>query len=338
MCFSQFVTNLAVTVKVVVMVASVKRLRIIITLTATFGWCVLYNFLWSSSCTVVVTAFDCRSPKQRVSRVAYSNGDRHIPPPQQLQQEQSHLTETLQQKTNQNIAVMNLFRDESFPCVTPKFATSVIGGLLLAMLISTMNTATAFAENMTINENSENPTVPISIVSCGTSTGSSSNCVSTASVKQVDLFMLPWTWPESISSDEVISRLKGVVASDQTLSVIDSTKVPSGENYFFRIHAARNICRDEIELFVNPNDRVITFRSQQIDGPDSVSDFGANRRRLEDIRKRLKVVTVLGGGGGENGDYYSNGESTEGLGGQLKAFWGFQSGGGFESILLDEDE
>jgi hypothetical protein len=149
--------------------------------------------------------------------------------------------------------------------------------------------------------------------------------------------MLPWTWPESISGDEVVSRLKGVIASDQTLSIRILEKLPNTENVFFRIRAARNVCNDEIEILVNPNDRVITFRSQQVDGPDNVSDFGANRRRLEEIRKRLKVVTILGGGG-DNTDYYRNGESTEGLTGQLKAFWGFQSGGGFESILLDEDE
>jgi uncharacterized protein (DUF1499 family) len=203
-----------------------------------------------------------------------------------------------------------------------------------------MNAATAFAGDYpAVESNIEDEaksTAPTSIVSCTTTTGSTSNCVSTASVKQVDLFMLPWTWPESISGDEVISRLKGVVASDQTLSIVESTKVSTSDNYFFRIRAARNVCNDELEILINPNDRVITFRSQQVDGPDSVSDFGANRRRLEDIRKRLNVVTILGGG--ENADYYRNGESSEGITGQLKAFWGFQSGGGFESILLDDDE
>ena len=157
--------------------------------------------------------------------------------------------------------------------------------------------------------------------------------------------MLPWSWPESISSDEVISRLKGVVAADQTLSLIDASTTTTttnnnnnnnnNQNYYVRIRAARNVCTDEIEFLVNPTDRVMTFRSQQVEGPDQVSDFGANRRRLDEIRQRLKVVTVLGSS--DNDDDH-RGESREGLTGQLKAFWGFQSGGGFESILLDEDE
>ena len=222
--------------------------------------------------------------------------------------------------------------------------------LLFAGLLS-VNTATmalAAAEDVTVP--SQVPATTGSIESCRRSTSSSNgnnNCVSTASVKQVDLFMLPWSWPESISSDEVISRLKGVVAADQTLSLIDASTTTTitnnnnnnnnnnNQNYYVRIRAARNVCTDEIEFLVNPNDRVMTFRSQQVEGPDQVSDFGANRRRLDEIRQRLKVVTVLGSS--DNDDDH-RGESREGLTGQLKAFWGFQSGGGFESILLDEDE
>ena len=219
--------------------------------------------------------------------------------------------------------------------------------LLFAGLLS-VNTATiAFAAAEDVTVPSQVPATTGSIESCRRSTSSSNgnnNCVSTASVKQVDLFMLPWSWPESISSDEVISRLKGVVAADQTLSLIDASTTTTttnnnnnnnNQNYFVRIRAARNVCTDEIEFLVNPNDRVMTFRSQQVEGPDQVSDFGANRRRLDEIRQRLKVVTVLGSS--DNDDDH-RGESREGLTGQLKAFWGFQSGGGFESILLDEDE
>lgn len=324
-------------VKVVGMVASSNRFGIIVTLAATAVLCVVSNVLWPSSyhvpCAMVVMAFEC-SPTQYVSTRVHR---------QQLQvrRGKSHVLETRQTRTNQQNPLMASLKDENYSKVNPKIGSkrrvmSLFGGLLLAVLI-TMNTATAFAGELTTansgNENIEKSTVPLSIVSCSPSTGSPSNCVSTASVKQVDMFMLPWTWPESVSGDEVIGRLKGIIASDQTLSVLDSANVPAGNNFFFRIRAARNVCNDEIEILVNPDDRVMTFRSQQVDGPDNVSDFGANRRRLEEIRKRLKVVTVLGGG--ENA---ANGESTEGLTGQLKAFWGFQSGGGYESILLDEDE
>ena len=64
-----------------------------------------------------------------------------------------------------------------------------------------------------------------------------------------------------------------------------------------------------------------------------MSDFGANRKRLEDIRKRAGIFDVMGA------DFDSaDSGPREGTAAQLRAFWGFQSGGGYESILLDEDE
>lgn len=189
-----------------------------------------------------------------------------------------------------------------------------------------------------------------SIAPCARSTTASNNnnCVSTASVKQVDLFMSPWTWPEGISAEEVLGRLKGVIASDATLTLVDqqqqfgssssssSDKKSSLATTFYscKVRAVRNFCTDEIEFVINPVDRVVTFRSQQIEGPDSVSDFGANRKRLDEIRKRMgNILTVMGA------DFASaDSGPREGTVGQLKAFWGFQSGGGFESVLLDQDD
>lgn len=169
--------------------------------------------------------------------------------------------------------------------------------------------------------------------------GASSNCVSTASVKQVDLFISPWTWRDGISVDEVVGRLKGAIASDATLSLEEQQQsaaaaAPDKSNrYYLRVRAARNFCMDEIEFVVNPADRVITFRSQQIEGPDNVSDFGANRKRLDELRKRTGVLDVMGA----EFDSADSGPR-EGTVGQLKAFWGLQSGGGYESILLDDDD
>jgi uncharacterized protein (DUF1499 family) len=158
--------------------------------------------------------------------------------------------------------------------------------------------------------------------------GGSANCVSTASVKQVDLYMAPWTWPEGISVDEVVGRLKGAIVADATLSLDEQR-----DNRYFRVRAARNFCTDEIEFVVNPVDRVVTFRSQQIEGPDNVSDFGANRKRLDELRRRTTVLDVMGA-------EFETADSAprEGTVGQLKSFWGLQSGEGYESILLDDDE
>ena len=194
--------------------------------------------------------------------------------------------------------------------------------LLVAFLF--LFTGVNVAESMDLDATS-------SIVPCEKLSGTN-NCVSTASVKQVDLYMLPWTWSDQ-SVDEIASRMKGVIASDPNLSLVDSNleKRKETDGYFFRVRAARNLYTDEIEFLINPTDRVVTFRSRQVEGPENVSDFGANRQRLDSIRQRLAVVTVMGEDSADNGP-------REDLSGQLRAFWGFQSGGGYESILLDEDE
>jgi uncharacterized protein (DUF1499 family) len=44
--------------------------------------------------------------------------------------------------------------------------------------------------------------------------------------------------------------------------------------------------RDELELYLTPGDALVQFRSQRSPG---VADFGANRRRVEDLRVSLKL-------------------------------------------------
>ena len=155
------------------------------------------------------------------------------------------------------------------------------------------------------------------------------NCVSTSSVRQVDLYMAPWTWPDGTSVDEVVGRIKGVVDADPTLQLVEQR-----DQRYFRVRAARNLgYYDEIELVVQPADRVVIFRSQQVEGPESVSDFGGNRKRMENLRKQIPFLQVMGT------DLESaDSGPREGVGGQLKAFWGLQSGGGFEKVLLDDDD
>lgn len=158
--------------------------------------------------------------------------------------------------------------------------------------------------------------------------GAPANCVSTASVKQVDLYMAPWTWPEGTATEEVIARLKGAISADSLLSLEEQ----SVDKLYLRVKATRNFATDELEFQIKPEDRIVTFRSQQIDGPTNVSDFGANRKRLEELRKRTKVLNVMGA-------EFSSADAgpREGAVGQLKAFWGLQSGGGYESVLLGDE-
>lgn len=151
------------------------------------------------------------------------------------------------------------------------------------------------------------------------------NCVSTASVKQVDLYMAPWTWYDDISSETILARLKGAIAYDPTLTIVDQTSLS------LIVEGKRNFAIDRIVFRVNPNDRAVTFQSRQIEGPENVSDFGANRKRLEQLRKKTQILEIMG-------SEFASADAgrREGAADQLRAFWGFQSGGGYESVLLDE--
>lgn len=146
------------------------------------------------------------------------------------------------------------------------------------------------------------------------------NCVSTASVRQLDLYMPPWTF-NGMTKEEVVARLRGVIASDSTMML-----VVDQPNYL-KAQASRNFCTDELEFVVNEADEVVTFRSSQVSGP-AVSDFNANRKRLDEIRVKARLG-IMGQ------EYELADPSSEGPLGQLKAFYGLQSGEGFEDVNLD---
>lgn len=148
------------------------------------------------------------------------------------------------------------------------------------------------------------------------------NCVSTASVRQLENYMEPWTYPKDMSVSEVLARIKGACSTNVRLSVVDTTDTS------LRVQAIRNFAKDEILFTVNPDDRVITFVSQQTEGPDQ-PDFGENRKRMEDLKRRIGVFGTMGGDIMES--------PQQGALGQLKAFYGLQSGKGFEDVFLEDE-
>lgn len=159
--------------------------------------------------------------------------------------------------------------------------------------------------------------------------GAATNCISTKNVKQLDLYSPPWTFDNS-SAEEVVARIKGVVSSDPYLELKESNS--DSNNNFLVIKGTRSLATDTIELLVNPTDKVVTFRAQQDgDQPPGVSDFGAIRKEVESIRQKAKIVDIMGQGM-MSADAMP---SQNGPLGQLKAFYGLQSGQGFEDI--DED-
>jgi uncharacterized protein (DUF1499 family) len=159
-------------------------------------------------------------------------------------------------------------------------------------------------------------------------TASKSPCVSTANVRQLDLYLPPWTFDKS--ADEVMSRLKGAIVADLACRIVKQEG-----NLYLRVEAKRNdlfSSVDELEFVINERDQVVTFRSTAV---NEGTDFGANRKRLEEIRKRAGIFGVMGDSM-NTADSVSTGERGNGPLGQLKAFYGLQSGGGFEDVLLDD--
>ncbi|KAL7442572.1 hypothetical protein ACHAXH_008216 [Discostella pseudostelligera] len=160
------------------------------------------------------------------------------------------------------------------------------------------------------------------------------DCVSTANIRDAKgSYSPPWTF--EVSPDEAFARIKGVLKSDSSFVI---TEVDDEARYI-RAYAKRiTVDSDEVEFLVKGDDKVVLYRSTARKN-GSVSDFGANRKRIDDIRKKGAVFDLMGGG--LTADSYDGGDAlSKGNGplGQLKAFYGLQSGQGFESLLLDDEE
>lgn len=124
-----------------------------------------------------------------------------------------------------------------------------------------------------------------------------------------------------------MARLKGVLVSDPSLTVEEV--VPN----YIRVSAVRGLVTDELEFLVNEQDKVVTFRSAEKGDGASLSDFGLNRKRLEELRKKASIFGVMGEG--LTADSIEGSARGGGPLGQLKAFYGLQSGQGFEDVFED---
>ena len=101
------------------------------------------------------------------------------------------------------------------------------------------------------------------------STTSKNPCVSTSNVRQLDMYMPPWTF--DVSEAEAMSRLKGAIKADPACEIVTQEG-----NSYLKVQASRSEIFgtiDELEFVINGRDQVITFRSAaNSDG----SYFGAN--------------------------------------------------------------
>ena len=176
--------------------------------------------------------------------------------------------------------------------------------------------------------NAQEQEEPKTITACRVvASGKPTNCVSTASVRQVDCYEPPWTF--EVSAEEAMARIKGVVAADPSLTLVEEVS-PT----YLKVTTNRGPLdiTDELEFLVNAQDKVVMFKSYEI-GEPSVNDFGANRKRLQGLRKKAGVFGVMGDG--LTADSYEGGRGNGPLQ-QLKAFYGLQSGEGYEEVFEDD--
>ncbi|GAX16662.1 hypothetical protein FisN_23Lu212 [Fistulifera solaris] len=143
---------------------------------------------------------------------------------------------------------------------------------------------------------------------------SSNSCLSTASVRALDKFIAPWSYPSNLSSSDVIDRLANSLTQCEILERSDTSLKAKSTRNFGAV--------DEISFEVNDADRVIAITSQQVDGPE-LNGLAGQKNRLREIQLKAGFL------GGEE-------VPREGALGQLKAFYGLQSGSGFEDVFLEE--
>lgn len=102
-----------------------------------------------------------------------------------------------------------------------------------------------------------------------------------------------------MSPDEAFARIKGVLKSDDSFVI---TEVDDDARYVRAYTKRITVDQDEVEFLVKGDDGVVLFRSTARKN-GSVSDFGANRKRINDIRKRGAVFSVFSR---ERGNILSN--------------------------------
>lgn len=161
--------------------------------------------------------------------------------------------------------------------------------------------------------------------------GKPNNCIATSNIKQLENYSPPWTF--EVTPDEAFARLKGLMKTDASFQVVELDEVQK----YMKVDVQRSFnTKDRIEFLVKGNDKVVVFKSAEIEGI-GLSDLGINKKRVDDLRIKSGGVFRLMGDG-LTADSYEQGKfgRGNGIGGQLKAFYGLQSGKGFSEVFEDD--
>lgn len=186
-------------------------------------------------------------------------------------------------------------------------------------------------DRVAVDEATSNITKPTSrtIESCPKPiTGKPNNCIATSNIKQLDNYSPPWTF--EVSGDEAFARLKGLMKTDASYQIVELDE----NDKYMKVDVQRTFnTKDCIEFLVKGDDKVVVFKSGEIEGI-GLSDLGINKKRLEDLRLKSGGVFNLMGEGLTADSFESKKFGMRnGIGGQLKAFYGLQSGEGYEDFF-----
>jgi uncharacterized protein (DUF1499 family) len=232
----------------------------------------------------------------------------------------------------------------SFMAAATILLSPVVGGggvgvaLALDNDVDTTPTQSEVVTTQSVEVETRTTTKSYSIVKCNVS--SKSPCVSTSNVRQLDLYVPPWTFRDNFNTDEVTATLKSAIEADPLSTIVVSSQ--DDDNYSNKqllVDSKRKNdlignTVDRLEFIINEPDHVITLKSS---APleSTTTDFGLQRKRLEQIRERSGGIFGVMGDTLNTADTKSSGERGNGPLGQLKSFYGLQSGGGFEDVLSE---
>mmetsp|Transcript_65682 Transcript_65682/g.133622 ORF Transcript_65682/g.133622 Transcript_65682/m.133622 type:complete len:273 (-) Transcript_65682:121-939(-) len=240
-----------------------------------------------------------------------------------------------QQKSQSNVLSLSMAQQEQEDILLRGAMVSAASFVAAAaVFFSPVNTVAFALEGEDFSPDTTTTTVAApkySIAKCDVSNKAPA-CVSTSNVRQLDLYAPPWTFASN--ADEAMARLKGAVEVEPLNSIVSSED--NANNRRLLVDSKRSKLGGtayRMEFLINEADGVITFRSSapsDITGPD----FGLQRKRLSEVRERAGTFGVMGEEF-DSADAKTIGEKGNGPLGQLKAFYGLQSGGGFEDVLAE---
>uniref|UniRef100_A0A7S2S946 Uncharacterized protein n=1 Tax=Eucampia antarctica TaxID=49252 RepID=A0A7S2S946_9STRA len=156
--------------------------------------------------------------------------------------------------------------------------------------------------------------------------GKNGNCISSSNIKELDRYSPPWSF--EVSAEEAFARLKGALTTDSTMTITELDK----DAMYIKAELQRNSRgTDEMQFLIRADDKVVIFKANEKE--DSFDyDMGANRNRMETLRKKAVVFDLMGGG--LTADTFSgDSRKSNGVLGQLNSFFGFNNGAGFEDVF-----